>query len=904
MKKLLKILGISVLVLLALLLSLPLLVESRIEGIVRTEADKRLTARLDFDKLDLSLLRHFPHASVDLKGLTLVGTGDFASDTIVAARRISVVVNLLSLVGPEGFEVTKVVLTDPAISARKLADGRVNWQVMQPAQTPLASEPSEADGASEPSAFRLSVRDVRIDGARIRYRDDQAGMCFATEPLALRLRGDLSASQADLRLRLDAREVTYAAGGTEWLKRAAVRAEVEASADFAARRFDLANNRLIINDMDVSLDGWVAQADDGLGMDLRVEAPKVGFRDLLSLVPSLYTRNFRELRATGELSLAAWARGMLRDDRLPAFEVRLGVSDGTVRYASLPGVIERINLKAAVTNPGGTMDATELDVEQFSLALGGNDLRASLHAAQPVSDLRLRAELDGRIDLKALSDAYPLGEGTRLQGLITANVRGEGRMSDLRQKRYRAMQASGVFTVENLELVLPDFPRVRIDRASAGVSPEAITLGELTARIGRSDLAARGQLTDYLGYLLGEGDLSGKLYLRGQLLDLNELLSGASEPEASTDAVSGDGSQTEAKPLLVPQHMRLTLDVALDKVLFGRMQIDGLAGALSMRSGTLSLDGLDMGLFGGRVTASGRYATAVDPQHPSLMLDLAVRQASFARTFDELETAQQLVPLFAKTGGDYSLTFKMNTRLLPSMAPDLPTLGAQGELRSQHIRLQNIAALDALAKVLHDDGLRTIEARDVRIRFKVTDGRITTEPFDLHMGKGTINLSGTTGLDQTIDYTARVTLPAGAGAAPGTFNVRIGGTFSSPEITLGIKEAAQEAVRNVVEQQVEQLTGGRSVEEVLDEAFEKQAAALREQARRAGEKLVEAARSQRSQLIDKAKNPITKVAAEKAGDALVKEAEKQAANLAAEAEKQIEALRAKRPAEPEQAASM
>ena len=118
MKKLFKVLGIAVLVVLALLVTLPLLVESRIDGIVRREAEKRLAARLDFERLDLSLLRHFPRASVDLKGLTLVGEGEFAGDTIVAARRISVVVNLGSLLGGEGLEVTKVVLTDPSVSAR------------------------------------------------------------------------------------------------------------------------------------------------------------------------------------------------------------------------------------------------------------------------------------------------------------------------------------------------------------------------------------------------------------------------------------------------------------------------------------------------------------------------------------------------------------------------------------------------------------------------------------------------------------------------------------------------------------------------------------------------------------------------------------------------------------------
>lgn len=897
MRKLLIISGVAVLVLLVLLVTLPLLLESRIEDIVRTEANRRLACRLDFERLDLSLIRHFPHASVDLKGLTLVGEGDFAGDTLVAARRISVVVDLWSIVGDRGFEVNRVVLSDPSVSARKLHDGRINWDVLKPASG--AGKAADKDGADaqEPASIRLSLRDVRIDGASIRYRDDSTGMRFSTVPLGLRLRGDLSASEADLRLRLDAGDLSLAAGGTRYLKGIALRAEVDAKADFVARRIGLARNRIRINDVEVSLEGWAAQNPDGIGMDLRMEAPKVGFRDLLSLVPAFYARDFRALRATGEMSLSAWTRGTLAGERLPAFEVRLAVSDGTLRYASLPGVIERINLKAAITNPGGTMDATELDVEQFALALGGNDLHASFHAAHPVSDLRLRAELDGRIDLKALSNAYPLGEGTELRGLITANVKGEGRMSDLRQKRYRQMQASGVFTVENLDLHMPGIPEVRIDRASAGVSPEALTLGELTARIGASDLSARGQLTDYLGYLLGEGELAGKLYLRSQLLDLNELLAGASQPANGAAAQAEDTHDAEAKPLDVPRDMRLTLNVSLEKVLFGKMEIDDLEGDVSMRGGMLSLDGLKMGLFGGRVTASGRYATAEDPQRPTLTLDLGVRQASFARTFSELETAQQLVPLFASTGGDYSLSLKMKTRLLPTMAPDLPTLDAQGELRSEHIRLQNIAALDALADVLRDEGLRRIEARDVKIRFAVADGRIATEPFDLRMGKTSIALSGTTGLDQTIDYTARVTLPGLAGGVPGTFNVRIGGTFSSPKITLGVKETAGELLRNAAQEQVGKLTGGKSVSEALGEAFEKQAAGLREQARRAGDKLVEAAREQRGRLIEKAKNPLAEAAARKAGDKLVEEAEKQAARLASDAEKQIAVLQEKLAAE-------
>ena len=194
MKKIVKIAVIAVVVILAIALIAPAALRGKIADIVKREANAMLAARLDFEKLDISLLRHFPNASVELKGLTLVGVDRFEGDTIVAARRISVVVNLMSLFGDSGFEVTKVILASPAVHAHKLADGAVSWDVMKPAEEVPAEEPA-------PSSFRLSVRDFRISDAAIRYEDDSTNMRFSTAPLSLRLRGNMSADRTDLDLR-------------------------------------------------------------------------------------------------------------------------------------------------------------------------------------------------------------------------------------------------------------------------------------------------------------------------------------------------------------------------------------------------------------------------------------------------------------------------------------------------------------------------------------------------------------------------------------------------------------------------------------------------------------------------------------------------------------------------------
>ena len=489
-----------------------------------------------------------------------------------------------------------------------------------------------------------------------------------------------------------------------------------------------------------------------------------------------------------------------------------------------------------------------------------------------------------------MKEVYPLEKGVDLGGLITADLKLSGRMADIEKNRYERLGAQGTFVVEGVGLTLPNLPAVRIRRAAATVPPAAMTLGEFGLTVGRSDLSANGQLTGYIGYLLRDDVLSGRLYVKSELLDLNEIMDAM--PSAEGGAADEEAPAEPVRASEVPRNLNLSLNTDLRKVLFEKMTIGDISGEMRVAGGALSLERLAMGVFGGRATASGSYSTAADPARPVLKLDAAVSGASFRKTFEELEMVQKLVPVFAKTGGDYSLSLDMSATLDAQMSPDLQSVNATGEIKSANIHVQNIEAFDALAKALGNDDLRKIEARDVAIRFAIRAGRIATEPFDLKMGDIRINMSGSTGLDQTIDYTARVALPAGStGGILQSVNVGIGGTFTSPKITLGVKEAAEQAVKNVVDQQIQKLTGSES----LGEEIRKQANNLRAEAAKAGEKLVEAAQAQRMKLIDgaKEKGALAKLAAEKAGDKLVEEARKQADKLAAEADKQIEKLTAK-----------
>lgn len=881
MKTILRVAGIALVLLLAVLIIVPIALKPKIGDIVKSEANGMINARLDFDKLNISLFRHFPHASIELKDFQLTGIDRFEGDTIVAANRISVVVNLMSLFGDEGYEITKILLDRPCVSARKLADGAVNWDIMKP---------SDDTDDGEPSSFRLQIKDFNISAAEITYADDSTKIYFAAKPLDLRLKGDMTSSQTDLDLLLDIGGMNFAMGGTKFLNNAEFIMKSEIAADLEHGKYMLSDNTMRLNAIELSLEGWVQSDDDAMSMDLTMNSSKVKFKDILSMIPAFYMKDFKSLAASGEMSLGAWIKGEMKGDKLPGFNLKLDVANGSFKYEALPKSVDDINISATLSNKGGTIDATRVDVPKFTFTIAGNSLAGSFSAATPLSDLQFKAAAKGKIDLGAIKDVYPLDEGVDLKGMITADISAAGRMSDVEAERYEEIDASGTLTVEDMTANLENLPEVNISRMTATVSPKALALREMNVTIASSDLSADGSLSNYFGYFLRDDVLTGSLNVRSKLLDANELLAMMPADEEAGDVPAPDEESAQVTAIEVPGNLKLSLAADIDKILFQKMTLENFTGRMSIADSKVAIERLALNAFEGKVSGSGSYSTAESPKSPKLNLNLSVEKAKFEETFKQLEVVQKMVPIFAKTGGDYSMSFVMSTMLTNDLGVDYDTFNGKGTIRSEDINIRNIEAFDLLAKAVNNEKLKNISAKDVAVEFEIKDGRLSTSPFDIKMGDIMMNLGGSTGLDQTIDYTGKISLPdKTTGGVLNNLNLKIGGTFTSPKVSVDVKEAAKEAVTNVVNQQIQKITGSENI----NEEFERQAAKLREEAEKAGQKLIDEAKKQRENLVGKATNALTKLAAEKSGDALVKAAEQQAEKLKSEAENQIDKLREK-----------
>ena len=429
----------------------------------------------------------------------------------------------------------------------------------------------------------------------------------------------------------------------------------------------------------------------------------------------------------------------------------------------------------------------------------------------------------------------------------------------------------------------PGIPAIMLKKASATISPKAMSLNEMNVNIGKNDLQAKGSLSNYLPYFLKNETLKGSLSLNSSYLNLNDFMGDTEETETGMEETQASDTTTMSV-IEVPENLDLSLKANLKKVIFQKIEVDNINGNLSVSKGTIRMNPLNFNAFGGSIAATGSYSTAADKNRPMVDFGLNIQKASFEETFKQLDMIQKIVPIFAKTGGNYSVNLDLKTPLDNTMSPDLMSLTAKGILQSNDIHIQNLDVFNTLSTLLKNDKLKNIEAKDIKIPFTIENGLLKTSPFDIKMGNINMNLSGTTGLDQTINYTANITLPESAtGGYINNVTATIGGTFTKPEIKLDTKELINNAIKTTVDSQLTKLTGKDKEERI---------AALREQADAAGKKLVEAAEQEGQKLIDKAQKPLEKIGAKTAAAALVKEAQKQADKLKEEAEKAIQKIEA------------
>lgn len=915
MKRLLQILGFLILLLLVAAFVLPIVFKDEIIARAKAEINKNIEATVDFKDFDITLFRSFPDFTMEIEEFTVDGKNEFAGIRLADVNSFRLDLDLFSVISGNEFEVEGITVKDAVVYVLVDENGKANYDI---AKSGTEEENTDTDTAAS-SDFKLSLKGYQLENIDLTYEDREGDILVVLKDLDHDGVGDFTQEVVDLKTKTSIAAFTAKSGGVAYLNQVNTQADMDFEFNQAETKLTFGENSLSLNNLTLNFSGFVAVPGDDIAMDLKFDAPQNEFKNVLSLIPVIYTQDFDKVQTSGNFALEGTVNGTYNGEQevYPAFDVKLNVNNATFRYPDLPAAVEGIKVNAHIYNKTTNLDGTVVDIPEARAVVAGSPIDARLNLKTPMSDPQFAAYLKTDFELANVGKVVP-ASGFDYKGRVKADLDLAGRMSDIDNERYENVKAQGTFIAQNIELKSDSLPyNIQVAQMDMQFSPQKVDLSSFRAQLGKSDISANGKIDNLIGYVLKDQLLKADFTVNSNRLDLNELSGGAGEASGSANA---DSDTSALEVIRIPENIDFGLTASVGTLVYDNLEIKNVNGNLAVSEGTVRMDNLVMDLLSGSVALNGSYDSK--PAAPLVDMNMKINNFSFKESFQKFVTVQKLAPIMQNTTGSYSSGFSLKTSLNPDMSPDLASVEAAGSLITEGMKTTT-KSMQKLADMMKNQSLATLDVGKVNLSFKIEDGRVQVEPFQLKAGNINATVQGSNGLDQTLDYTMDMKIPVSGikandmlgklGAAQGgkiDLGVKIGGTVQDPKVTTSLGDLVGNVVDNIkkqVEQKVEEVKKdvvnkvNEEAKKLIDEAeaqgdklianAEEQAAKIRNAAQTQADNLIAKAEEQATKLEDEAKGNILKEKGAKvAAGKIRKEAKENADKLVDEANKKADQL--------------
>lgn len=557
---------------------------------------------------------------------------------------------------------------------------------------------------------------------------------------------------------------------------------------------------------------------------------KLNLADISKMIP------MEGLSMAGTLQIDARADGVYDSVRavIPSMDLAMILNDGVITTAELSKPLEQLNVNLQVHNPSGQLKDTHIAVEQMNFSLDGQPFEARLDLKNP-ENFAWDATVKGQVDLEKLFSIYPV-EGVAAKGVIDADLQSSGTMADVEAKRYRKLSTKGDVAVTNFEYDYPEIGKTfTISKANTSFSERAIDLKELQGKAGETSYTLKGKLSNYLGFFLNGEDLTGNLNATANRLNVSEWM-----PE-SEEEIEEDIEGEPLEVIRIPENVNFTVNTKVDEAQYNKLSMNDLKGKLIVKNGRIDLQNTDFKTLNGTVKLTGAYDSK--PEDPTFDFGFKVKDISIPASFQSVDMIQKLAPVTEQMTGLFSTDFSLKGALGPDMMPDYSSITGKGLIQVLEASLGQSNLMSGLSSVSKLTSVGSATLEKVKMSAEVKDGRLFVKPFNVKIGDYKTTVSGSTGIDGSIDYLLQMDVPSGqigtqlnslvssltksplTNGADLKLNIGMGNTFTDPKfslrsvgtgdgqtvqgaITASVKEKAEEKKEEVkaeVEEKVEDL---------------------------------------------------------------------------------------------------
>jgi hypothetical protein len=821
-KKIIIILGVIVLII-GVLAMIPFLYKDKLLVKVKATINKQVNAKVDFKDFNVSLFSHFPKVGMELEQLSVVGINEFASDTMMYAKSISTSISLSEMIKGENLELKTLTIDQPRINLLVDKTGKANWDIAKETSAP-STEPA-AD-----QSFKMKLNDIKINNLNLYYGDASMPMKMWVKNTNVNSTGEVEGTLTTFDLKGDVGEVIFEYDSVKYISNTRLKAETLLKADYDKMAFTFDRGKLMINNLPLQVNGSFSMPNDSMHFDLAFQSEKSDFATILALVPADYQKYLEKATINGAAEFKGSVKGLFYNEIYPAIDVLLNVSNGSFKYQSLPESVQDIQVSAKINKPEGDMNTMVVNVDKAHASIKNNPIDMTLNLSEMVTDLNIAATFAGTIDFNTLKQAIPV-DSLDLTGIMKARMQIAGRMSSIEKQEYEKFKSEGEATIQNFKIVSNKLTKpVEIRQAQVNATTNQITVGKFDGKVGESDFAMTGNVSNYLPYVFKNGVLKGTFNLKSSFMNFTELSNLMKEEKPDTTKAAKAAKPAPTAPadsvtaFEVPDKLDLSFQSNIQKAVYDKMHINNINGAIKVKDRRMELSNLAMDMLQGRVVMTGLYASKVKNK-PTFDFKVNMQNLDMPAAYQSLETFQRYVPLAAHSQGKFSTQFGLSGAMNEKMDIVPTSLNGEGLINTLNLMIIESPIFNQIRGVIKKDKLKDVKIKDFTAKFKFENGALTLNPFQTTIADQEATIGGSLSADRQINMTMDFKvnredlggdINKGLGFIPGSDNIKmvdasviLKGSLTKPEVSLDLSKARaqiEQEVKKATKEQVKETT--------------------------------------------------------------------------------------------------
>jgi hypothetical protein len=822
-QKILKIIGILILLFVAALFAIPYFFKDQIKAKITETINQKVDAKVSFADADLSLFKNFPHANVTLDQLVIINKAPFEGDTLVSLGELNLKMSIAAL-----FKGKEEPMTIDGVSTKNgLINIIVNENGIANYDIALKEKSEKSDGKSDP--LNLKINSYKIENFQIRYFDQKAKMKMAIKELNHEGTGNFALSKLDLDTKTTAK-ISFDMDKINYMKNVSLTLDAVLGIDLEKSKYSFKENKALINQLPLEFDGFIQMVEAGQNYDLKFKTPTSSFKNFLGLIPSVYASSLEGVKTTGDFTVVGFAKGMLTATTVPKFNIEIASNNGSFQYPNLPKSVQNIVIDTRIINETGLMNDTYVNLDKLSFKIDQDVFSAKANIRNISTNALVDAALKGTINLSNLSKAYPIKMDKPLSGILKADVTTKFDMESVEKSQYQNINNAGTMSLSGFNYADENGKKMAISNALVQFNPSQIHLKQFNATTGKSDISVTGVLENFYGFMFKKQELKGNFNMNSNQLAVSDFMT-------SNETAKTPTPTKKAEAMKIPAFLNCTLTAKANTVLYDNLTLKNVSGKLIIKDEKVSLENVKTTIFGGLIGMNGAISTK--GKTPVFDMNLNLNQVDISQSFTQLEMLKKIAPIAGIINGKLNSTIKLNGNLdATELTPDLKTISGDllGQLLSTSVNASNSTLLTALSSNLKFIDLNKVNLNDVKAALSFKDGKVNVKPFDIKYQDIKATIGGTHGFDQNMNYNIKFDVPAKylgkevsallTKLSPADaeklenipINALLTGNFSKPKISTDMKTAVTNLTKQVANQQKDKLVkqGSSALDKLLN----------------------------------------------------------------------------------------